>query len=88
MVVPCARRRWAADRFSSIRNRLMVGAVDRRYTCYGCHEHTPNNIHRKHTEGGIRIRNYDNCIRCHINADELVSKGKDTRKGGRKEKSD
>ena len=65
-----------------------VGKDYRRYTCYGCHEHTLDNIRRKHSEGGIRIRNYDNCIRCHINADEFVRKDNDTRKGGRKEKGD
>ena len=25
-----------------------------RYTCYGCHEHTPDNIRREHVEEGIR----------------------------------
>lgn len=47
----------------------------RRYTCYGCHEHTPDNIRRIHSEGGVRIRFYENCARCHINADEFVVKG-------------
>lgn len=39
-----------------------------RYTCYGCHEHTPDNIRRKHIKEGIR--DFDNCVACHRNADE------------------
>jgi hypothetical protein len=33
------------------------------YTCYGCHEHTPDNIRREHIEEGIS--KYDNCVECH-----------------------
>lgn len=39
-----------------------------RYTCYGCHEHTPENIRREHIEEGIR--NFDNCVKCHRSANE------------------
>jgi hypothetical protein len=39
-----------------------------RYTCYGCHEHTTDNIRRKHIKEGIR--DYRNCVECHRNADE------------------
>jgi hypothetical protein len=39
-----------------------------RYTCYGCHEHTPANIRREHVEEGIR--DFDNCVECHRSADE------------------
>ena len=31
------------------------------YTCYGCHEHTPEKMVRKHKNG----LNLDNCARCH-----------------------
>jgi hypothetical protein len=34
------------------------------YTCYGCHEHTPQRIRREHLEEGIE-RNLDDCVRCH-----------------------
>lgn len=34
-----------------------------RYTCYGCHEHTPANIREEHLEEGIR--NFLNCADCH-----------------------
>ena len=44
-----------------------------RYTCYGCHEHTPDNIRRKHIKEGIR--DYDNCVECHRNADEHDIRG-------------
>ncbi len=35
----------------------------KRYTCYGCHEHTPDNIREKHEEEGVG--NLDNCVSCH-----------------------
>ncbi|RMF03546.1 MAG: hypothetical protein D6768_05645 [Chloroflexi bacterium] len=33
------------------------------YTCYGCHEHTPDKIRREHLEEGIR--NFEDCFDCH-----------------------
>ena len=39
-----------------------------RYTCYGCHEHTQDNIRREHIEEGIR--NFDNCVECHRSGNE------------------
>lgn len=39
-----------------------------RYTCYGCHEHTPQKIRQEHIEEGIR--DFDNCVECHRNANE------------------
>ena len=39
-----------------------------RYTCYGCHEHTPEKIRREHIEEGIR--DFKNCVECHRSADE------------------
>lgn len=33
------------------------------YTCYGCHEHNPDKIRRKHLEEGIS--NFQNCVKCH-----------------------
>jgi hypothetical protein len=44
-----------------------------RYTCYGCHEHTPANIRREHIEEGIR--DFDNCVECHRSADEHDIRG-------------
>jgi hypothetical protein len=38
----------------------------RRYTCYGCHEHTIANIRSKHAEEGVR--NIENCVECHRSA--------------------
>jgi hypothetical protein len=38
-----------------------------RYTCFGCHEHTPANVRAEHAEEGIR--NIDNCVSCHRSAD-------------------
>jgi hypothetical protein len=45
----------------------------RRFTCYGCHEHTPANIRREHMEEGIR--QFDNCVECHRSADEHDIRG-------------
>ncbi len=51
-----------------------------RYTCYGCHEHTPEKVRRKHIEEGIR--DYQNCVECHRSADEHEAKGRGPGKGG------
>jgi hypothetical protein len=39
-----------------------------RYTCYGCHEHSPSNVRREHLEEGIR--DFQNCTACHLSGDE------------------
>lgn len=39
-----------------------------RYTCYGCHEHTPQGIAREHREEGIT--DFKDCVRCHRSAAE------------------
>jgi hypothetical protein len=39
-----------------------------RYTCYGCHEHSPERIRREHIEEGIR--DFKNCTECHRSANE------------------
>ncbi|HZY41565.1 MAG TPA: hypothetical protein VFF59_06155, partial [Anaerolineae bacterium] len=33
------------------------------YTCYGCHDHTPQNVQARHLEEGIS--NFQDCVRCH-----------------------
>ncbi|MBK8981615.1 MAG: class III cytochrome C family protein [Ignavibacteria bacterium] len=38
------------------------------YTCYGCHEHSVNNIMDEHREEGIS--SIDDCVSCHKSADE------------------
>lgn len=45
-----------------------------RYTCYGCHEHTPANVRRKHQEEGIR--DFENCVECHRSASGEPGRGK------------
>ena len=45
----------------------------RRYTCYGCHDHTPENIRREHIEEGIR--DYKDCVECHRSAEEEDIRG-------------
>jgi class III cytochrome C family protein len=38
----------------------------RRYSCYGCHAHRPDQIRAVHAEEGIR--DFANCVRCHRSA--------------------
>lgn len=45
-----------------------AGKDFKRYTCYGCHEHTPSNVRAEHEEEGIR--DFENCVECHRSADE------------------
>ena len=39
----------------------------KRYTCYGCHEHSLEKIRREHREEGIN--QFDRCVECHRSAD-------------------
>lgn len=39
-----------------------------KYTCFGCHEHQPEKIARKHKEENIQ--NFENCAKCHRSGDE------------------
>jgi len=44
------------------------GGVLDRYTCYGCHEHSPQGMLREHAEEGIR--DFEACVECHRSGDE------------------
>jgi hypothetical protein len=37
-----------------------------KYTCYGCHEHTPSKVIAEHREEGIK--DFENCVKCHRSA--------------------
>lgn len=50
-----------------------------RYTCYGCHEHSPERIRREHIEEGIR--DFSNCVECHRSSSEHEGRGGGERKG-------
>jgi len=52
-----------------------------RYTCYGCHEHSPSSIRREHIEEGIR--DFDNCVECHQSANKHDIKGSSEERGNR-----
>jgi hypothetical protein len=52
-----------------------------KYTCYGCHEHTPANVRSKHVKEGIS--NFENCVECHRSAE-----GEPGGKGGREGQGD
>lgn len=54
-----------------------------RYTCYGCHEHSPSSIRREHIEEGIR--NFDSCIKCHRSANKHDIRGGDGEGRGKSE---
>jgi hypothetical protein len=54
----------------------------RRYTCYGCHEHSLAGIRREHIEEGIG--NFDNCVECHRSGNKHDIRGK----GGEREEHD
>ncbi len=54
-----------------------------RFTCYGCHEHTPDNIRRKHIKEGIA--KFDDCVECHRSANEHDIKGRNEGQGKRKD---
>ena len=43
------------------------------YTCYGCHEHSPEKIQKEHLKAGIY--SYKNCLLCHISGDKEEAKG-------------
>ena len=49
------------------------------YTCYGCHEHTVNNILSEHREEGIS--NINNCVACHRSGDEGEGESRGENKG-------
>jgi hypothetical protein len=42
------------------------------YTCYGCHEHSPDKIRGEHLEEGIN--KYQNCAPCHRSGDDEEAK--------------
>lgn len=62
----------------------------KRYTCYGCHEHTPANIRSEHEEEGIR--NFENCVECHRSADDEGGgdgeRGRGRNRGGDRDRGD
>ncbi len=58
-----------------------TGADYGRYTCYGCHEHTPARIRAEHVEEGIR--NFENCVECHRNATDEPGESGSGREGER-----
>jgi len=47
----------------------------KQYTCYGCHEHTPEKVRREHIEEGIR--DFKNCVKCHRSSSEHGEGGDD-----------
>lgn len=61
------------------------GGNYQRYTCYGCHEHTPAGIRAEHAEEGLR--NIENCVECHRSADEEPRRaGGRAREGGERQR--
>ena len=56
----------------------------KRYTCYGCHEHTLANIRSEHMEEGIR--QFNNCVECHGSGNKHDIKGGKASKEGKRGK--
>jgi hypothetical protein len=54
-----------------------VGGDTSRYTCFGCHQHQPDQTRAQHAEEGIR--NIENCVRCHRDGS---GEGGERREGG------
>jgi len=44
----------------------------KQYTCYFCHEHTPEKVRQEHWEEGIR--EFENCVACHRSTNEDEAK--------------
>lgn len=55
-----------------------------RYTCYGCHEHTPANVRREHEKEGIR--DFQNCVECHRDPGVEPEKRGGSKERGKREK--
>ena len=47
------------------------------YTCYGCHEHQPDETARKHLEEGISAVELPACVECHPGGQEAEEEGDD-----------
>jgi hypothetical protein len=56
----------------------------RRYTCYGCHEHSPAKVRAEHLEEGIR--DVEDCVACHRDprVEPRTGRGRDSERGTRK----
>lgn len=54
-------------------NTCHAGNDFTRYTCYGCHEHTPAKVRREHEEEGIA--SFENCVECHRSARDEPKRG-------------
>lgn len=50
------------------------------YTCFGCHEHSEQNLMAEHNEHGIT--NFSNCIECHKSGNEHEGRGGEKEDGG------
>jgi len=55
----------------------------KKYTCYGCHEHSPEKIRREHLEENIN--NFEDCVSCHKSGDEDDLQNMDNNENNRKE---
>jgi hypothetical protein len=61
-----------------------IGGNTRRYTCFGCHEHQPDQIRARHADEGIR--NIGNCVACHRSGSGEGAEGREGgREGGRRD---
>jgi hypothetical protein len=67
------RKSFVLDKDHNVKCAVCHTAPDyKKYTCYGCHEHSPAKIRKEHAEHGIR--DFENCVACHRSADEHEAK--------------
>ncbi len=70
------------DHNASCKTCHIQSAGYRQYTCYGCHEHTPQRIAAEHREEGVMLSNLPDCVRCHRSASEHEGRGEGGHEGG------
>lgn len=57
-----------------------------RYSCYGCHEHSPAKVRKEHVEEGIR--DFERCVACHRDPRVEPEKGGERERGHRERERD
>jgi hypothetical protein len=58
----------------------------KRYTCFGCHEHSEASLRAEHEEEGIRT--FDDCVSCHRSAEGEGGEGRERGEGGEEHEGD
>ena len=82
-----SQERWRPASFEHSRYFLLSGEHDApcatchaggsfsKYTCYGCHEHSPERVRAEHAEEGVSASG--NCVECHRRGEDEGDAGED-----------